>query len=115
MRITRIDFEGEFGNYATAIRQRDSQYIKVTIFIPGTPDGRRHHVLADSEEDIFSMAECLASVVMYKAVSGYLHAVAFFKQSMAKQVILKTAYTEVFVKSAYVLPYIFSDQAAEEY
>jgi len=59
MRITRIDFEGEFGNFATATRKRDSQYIKVTIFIPGTPDGRRHHVLADNEEDVYSMAECL--------------------------------------------------------
>ena len=59
MRITRIDFEGEFGNYATAMRKRDSQYIEVTMLTPGMPDGREHHVLADSEEDIYSMAECL--------------------------------------------------------
>ena len=60
MRITRIDFEGEkAGNYATATRKRDSQYIEVTMLTPGMPDGREHHVLADSEEDIYSMAECL--------------------------------------------------------
>ena len=59
MRITRIDFEGEEDNYATAVRKRDSQHIKVTIITPGMPDGREHHVQADSEEDFFSMAECL--------------------------------------------------------
>ena len=59
MRITRIDFEGQAGNYATAVRKRDSQYIDVTILTPGTPNGREHHVQADCEEDIYSMAECL--------------------------------------------------------
>jgi len=60
VRITRIDFEGEkAGNYATATRKRDSQYIEVTILTPGTPDGREHYVQADCEEDILSMAECL--------------------------------------------------------
>ena len=59
MRITRIDFEGQAGNYATAVRKRDSQYIDATILTPGTPNGREHHVQADCEEDIYSMAECL--------------------------------------------------------
>ena len=54
MRITRIDFEGEFGNFATAVRKRDSQYVEVTILTPGMPDGREHSVQADSEEDIYS-------------------------------------------------------------
>jgi len=59
MRITRIDFEGQAGNYATATRKRDSQYIEVTILTPGLPDGRQHHVQADSREDIYSLADCL--------------------------------------------------------
>ena len=60
MRITRIDFEGEvITNYATATRKRDSQYIEVTILTPNVPNGRDHHVQADSEDDIYSMAECL--------------------------------------------------------
>ena len=59
MRITRIDFEGQAGNYATAVHKRDSQYIDVTILKPNMPNGREHHVQADSEEDIYSMAECL--------------------------------------------------------
>ncbi len=59
MRITRIDFEGQAGNYATTVRNRDSQYIDVTILKPAVPDGREHYVQADSEEDIYSMAECL--------------------------------------------------------
>ena len=59
MRITRIDFEGQSGNYATAVRKRDDDHIEVTILTPGNPDGRRHRVLADCEEDLFSMAECL--------------------------------------------------------
>ncbi len=59
MRITRIDFEGRAGNYATAVRKRDSRHIEVTILTPDLPDGRDHTVQADCEEDILSMAECL--------------------------------------------------------
>lgn len=59
MRTTRIDLEGHPGNYATITRKRGSEYIEVTILTPGLPDGRTHHVQADCEEDIRSMAECL--------------------------------------------------------
>jgi len=59
MRITRIDFEGQLGYYATAVRRRGNDLIEVTILTPESPDGRQHHVQADCEEDIFSMAECL--------------------------------------------------------
>ncbi len=59
MRITRIDFEGQPGNYATAVRKRDCDQIEVTILTPDKPNGREHHVQADCEEDIVSMAECL--------------------------------------------------------
>jgi len=59
MRITRIDFEGRPGHYATAVRKRESDQIDVTILTPDTPGGRQHHVQADCREDIFSMAECL--------------------------------------------------------
>ncbi len=60
MRITRIDFEGQQeGHYATASRRSDADHIEVTILTPGNPDGLDHHVLADCEEDIYSMAECL--------------------------------------------------------
>ena len=61
MRITRIDFEGATGNgrYATATRRRNADTIEVTIMTADQPDGRIHHVLADCDEDIFSMAECL--------------------------------------------------------
>ena len=61
MRITRIDFEGQAGTYATAIRKRGSDHIEVTILTPETPKGRDHSVQTDCEEDIFSMAECLQS------------------------------------------------------
>ncbi len=59
MRITRIDIEGRPGYYATATRRRDSDQIEVTILTPENPDGRQHHVEADCQEDIFSMAECV--------------------------------------------------------
>ncbi len=59
MRITRIDFEGQDGNYATAVRRRGSDHIEVTILTPDVPDGREHSVLAGCRDDIFSMAECL--------------------------------------------------------
>ena len=59
MRITRIDFEGRPGHYAMAVRRRGDDWIEVTILTPENPDGRTHHVMADCQEDIFSMAECL--------------------------------------------------------
>jgi hypothetical protein len=64
MRITRIDFEGQTGRYATAQRRRASgselaDVIEVTILCPEMPDGRKHYVTVDCEHDLFSMAECL--------------------------------------------------------
>ena len=61
MRTTRIDLEGDAGNghYATITRPRNSQHIEVTILTPAQPNGRVHHVQADSEDDLWSMAECL--------------------------------------------------------
>jgi hypothetical protein len=64
MRYTRIDVEGETGRYATAQRRAASgtektDIIEVTILCPDMPDGRKHHVSADSPEEIFSMAQCL--------------------------------------------------------
>lgn len=59
MRITRIDLEGKTGHYATITRKRGSDRIEVTILIPSLPDGRVHHVQADCQEDLWSMAQCL--------------------------------------------------------
>ena len=63
MRLTRIDFEGKPGHYATAQRRTASgnaaNVVVVTILTPEQPDGREHHVAADCEDDIRSMAECL--------------------------------------------------------
>ena len=60
MRITRIDFEGEkAGNYATAVRKRDSQYIEVTIFTPKAPHGCEHNAQANDKEDVYLMARHL--------------------------------------------------------
>ena len=64
MRITTIEFAGtiEAGQklprtFAKAHRKLDSDLIEVTIFFP---DGEKtHHVQADCDEDIWSMAECL--------------------------------------------------------
>jgi hypothetical protein len=63
MRITRIDFEGKPGYYASAQRRAASgnapNVVVVTILTPEQPDGREHHVTADCEDDIRSMAQCL--------------------------------------------------------
>jgi hypothetical protein len=63
MRLTRIDFEGKPGHYATAQRRAASgtapNVVVVTILTPDVPDGREHHVTADCQEDVWSMAECL--------------------------------------------------------
>jgi hypothetical protein len=61
MRITRIDIEGASGDgcYATIERKRDSDYIHVALVTRGNPDGFDHYVMADCDEDIWSMAECM--------------------------------------------------------
>ena len=63
MRLTRIDFEGKPGHYATAQRRAASgtapNVVVVIILTPDMPDGREHHVAADCQEDVWSMAECL--------------------------------------------------------
>ena len=63
MRLTRIDFEGKPGHYATAQRRTGSgsapNVVVVTILTHDQPTGREHHVTADCEDDIRSMAECL--------------------------------------------------------
>jgi hypothetical protein len=70
MRITRIDFEGrheikgQAGHWYATAQRRDGMHsgpdiVLVTILAPDTPDGREHHVDADCEEDLWSMAECL--------------------------------------------------------
>jgi len=64
MRITSIELAGsvERGKtlpmaFARIHRGLDSEQIEVTILIPGSE--RTHHVQADCEEDIRSMAKCL--------------------------------------------------------
>jgi len=70
MRITRIDFEGrheikgQAGHWYATAQRRDGMHngpdiVLVTILSPDTPNGREHHVDADCEEDLRSMAECL--------------------------------------------------------
>jgi len=61
MRITRIDIEGTpgSGHYATITRKRGAEFIEIIILTPAEPNGRTHHVQADCEDDLWSMAECL--------------------------------------------------------
>ena len=59
MRTTRIDLEGQTDHYATITRPSGGEHIVVTILTPSMPDGRVHHIQADCEEDVWSMAECL--------------------------------------------------------
>lgn len=59
MRTTRIDLEGRPGHYAVISRKRESELIDVRMLTPDAPNGRDHHVQADSVDNIWSMAECL--------------------------------------------------------
>ncbi len=63
MRLTRIDFEGKPGHHATAQRRTAGgtapNVMVVTILTPDMPNGREHHVKADCQDDVWSMAQCL--------------------------------------------------------
>jgi len=64
MRITSIELAGRIDEgqrlpraFACITRKIDSDQIEVTIIMPGSE--RTHHVQADCQEDVWSMAECL--------------------------------------------------------
>ena len=64
MRITSIELAGRVAEgktlpmaFARIHRALDSEWIEVTILVPGGE--RTHHVEADCDEDPWSMAECL--------------------------------------------------------
>ena len=66
MRITSIELAGEVEkgkgqnvprDFAKIGRKPDNAQIEVTILTAGSE--RTHHVQADCEEDVWSMAECL--------------------------------------------------------
>ena len=65
MRVTSIELTGERTRdgkgmpraFARISRKIDTDQIEVTILLPGSE--RTHHVQADCEEDVWSMAECI--------------------------------------------------------
>ena len=57
MRITRIDLAGE--NERFAIVQRKDKYLLAELLSPEVPNGRKHWIQADDENDIRSAAELL--------------------------------------------------------
>lgn len=59
MRTTRIDLEGQPGNYATLRRPRGSRSIRVTLLTPSLPDGEDHQVDASDEQALQRMAQHL--------------------------------------------------------
>ena len=63
MRITRIDFEGQTGYYATAQRKvsmgSTPNVIVITILTPERPNGLEQNIAADSEEKIYAAAQSL--------------------------------------------------------
>ena len=66
MRVTSIELAGEVEKgkgqklpraFARISREVNSDYITVEVLVPGHE--HTHHVQADCEEDLWSMAECL--------------------------------------------------------
>jgi len=71
MRITRIDFEGESGRYATVQRRtaggQGPDIVEITILSPEEPNGRVRRVNADSTEEIFN-----AALDLQRELDGYV-------------------------------------------
>ena len=61
MRITRIDFEGREGYYASAVRRRDSMTIVITLVTPDFPDGQEYEADANNQDELFRVAASLQS------------------------------------------------------
>ena len=80
MRITSIELAGERTRDGKGMpraiarigRKLESEYIDVTILMPGGE--RTHHVQADCDEDVQSMAECLQfNLDGCKGTNGDIH------------------------------------------
>ncbi len=61
MRITRIDFEGREGYYASAVRRRGSMAILVTLFTPDFRDGKEYEADANDQNELFRVAASVQS------------------------------------------------------
>ncbi len=70
MRITRIDFEGKTGYYATAQRKTSMgstpNVIVITILTPERPNGLEQNIAANSEKKI-----CAAAQRLQHELEGY--------------------------------------------
>lgn len=59
MRITRIDFDGREGYYASAVRRRGSMTIVVTLVTPDFPDGQEYEADGNNQDELFRVAASL--------------------------------------------------------
>ncbi len=78
MRITRIDFEGKTGYYATAQRKTSfgskPTVIVVTILTPERPNGREQSIAADCEKKIYAAAQRLQhDLEGYRGTNSDIH------------------------------------------
>ncbi|AQT67933.1 hypothetical protein STSP2_01085 [Anaerohalosphaera lusitana] len=74
MRITRIEFEGQIGYFATAHRKRYTDHIEVELLTPDFPNGKQYQIAANSEEDIYAMAEQMQlSLEGYRGTNSDIH------------------------------------------
>ena len=58
MKTIRIDFASD-DNQRIATVQRKGEYLLAELFSPEAPNGRKHWIQADDEEDIRSAADLL--------------------------------------------------------
>ena len=58
MRLTRIEIESDDKDRFAVVR-RQGAYMLATLFSPDAPNGRKHWIGADDEDDIRSAAELL--------------------------------------------------------
>ena len=57
MKTTRIDLEGRPGRHALITRRSGNAYMEVTILVPEMPDGKTYRVMANSQDEVFKMAQ----------------------------------------------------------
>lgn len=60
MRITRIDFVGQPGLFATAQRRSGTKRIEITILTPDYPDGLAFDAPTDEQRELFDAAKAMA-------------------------------------------------------
>ena len=85
MKTTRIEFASDDNQRIATVRRKD-EYLLAELFSPEAPDGRKHWIGADDEDDIREFAQILLEKLGYHVVATRdgMETLSYYKKGMQK-------------------------------